>query len=398
MRKLSDVVFVSAVRTPMGSFGGTLKDMQVYDLGAFPVREALKRANVNGDEVDEAIIGNCRQAGNHVNPGRTVALKGGCGLVTPGVTINKACPAGMKAASMAVSQIVLEQADIVLCGGMESMSTIPYLLKGARFGGFKMGDRKLEDGWGDSFDPIARVSMGMTAENVGEKYGISREDMDAYAVRSHQRAQAAADNGWFDNEIIPVTVPATRKQPEFQFAADESIKPQTTMEKLAKLRPAFKKEGGKVTAGNACGLTDGSAMMVAMTREAAAARGVKPLFSMVDFCQTAVDGTYMGEGPGEAIPKVLKRAGMELSDIDLFEINEAFAAQVLGNVARLNLDIDKLNVHGGAIALGHPTGCSGARIIVTLYNALKRLDKELGVASICGGGGATMAVIIRREN
>jgi acetyl-CoA C-acetyltransferase len=398
MRKLSDVVFVSAVRTPMGSFGGTLKDMQVYDLGAFPVREALKRANVNGDEVDEAIIGNCRQAGNHVNPGRTVALKGGCGLATPGVTINKACPAGMKAASMAVSQIVLEQADIVLCGGMESMSTIPYLLKGARFGGFKMGDRKLEDGWGDSFDPIARVSMGMTAENVGEKYGISREDMDAYAVRSHQRAQAAADNGWFDNEIIPVTVPATRKQPEFQFAADESIKPQTTMEKLAKLRPAFKKEGGKVTAGNACGLTDGSAMMVAMTREAAAARGVKPLFSMVDFCQTAVDGTYMGEGPGEAIPKVLKRAGMELSDIDLFEINEAFAAQVLGNVARLNLDIDKLNVHGGAIALGHPTGCSGARIIVTLYNALKRLDKELGVASICGGGGATMAVIIKREN
>jgi acetyl-CoA C-acetyltransferase len=240
--------------------------------------------------------------------------------------------------------------------------------------------------------------MGMTAENVGEKYGISREEMDKYAVRSHQLAQNAADNGWFDNEIIPITIPATRKKPEFQFAADESIKPQTSMEGLAKLRPAFKKEGGKVTAGNACGLTDGSAMMVAMTREAAAARGVKPLFSMVDFCQTAVDGTYMGEGPGEAIPKVLQRAGMEISDIDLFEINEAFAAQVLGNVARLSLDIDKLNVHGGAIALGHPTGCSGARIIVTLYNALKRLDKELGVASICGGGGATMAVIIKREN
>ncbi len=398
MRSLNDVVFVSAVRTPMGSFGGTLKDMQVYDLGAFPVREALKRANVKGDEVDEAIIGNCRQAGNHVNPGRTVALKGGCGQTTPGVTINKACPAGMKAVSMAVSQIVMEQTDIVLCGGMESMSTIPYLLKGARFGGFKMGDRKLEDGWGDSFDPIAKVSMGMTAENVGEKYGISREDMDRYAVRSHQLAQAAADNGWFDNEIVPVTIPATRKKPEYQFTADESIKPQTNMEALAKLRPAFKKEGGKVTAGNACGLTDGSAMMVAMTREAAAARGVKPLFSVVDFCQTAVDGTYMGEGPGEAIPMVLKRAGMELSDIDLFEINEAFAAQVLGNVARLSLDIDKLNVHGGAIALGHPTGCSGARIIVTLYNALKRLDKEFGVAAICGGGGATMAVIIKREN
>ncbi|HDS17193.1 MAG TPA: thiolase family protein [Proteobacteria bacterium] len=398
MRKMSDVVFVSAVRTPMGSFGGTMKDLQVYDMGAFPVREALKRAQVDGADVDEAIIGNCRQAGNHVNPGRTVALKGGCGQLTPGVTINKACPAGMKAATMAVSQIVMEQAKIVLCGGMESMSTIPYLLKGARFGGFKMGDRKLEDGWGDSYDPIAKVSMGMTAENVGEKYGISRQEMDEYAVRSHQRAQAAADNGWFAEEITPVTLPGDRKKPAFDFTADESIKADSTVATLSKLRPAFKPEGGKVTAGNSCGLTDGSAMMVAMTREAAAARGVKPLFSMVDFCQTAVDGTFMGEGPGEAIPRVLQRAGMSLSDIDLFEINEAFAAQVLGNVARLKLDIDKLNVNGGAIALGHPTGCSGARIMVTLYHALKRLDKELGVASICGGGGATMAVILKRES
>ena len=398
MRKLSDVVFVSAVRTPMGSFGGTMKDMQVYDIGSFAAREALKRANVEGDDIGEAIIGNCRQAGNHVNPGRTVALKGGCGPHTAGVTINMACPAGMKAASMAVSQIVLGQTDIVLCGGMESMSTIPYMLKGARFGGFKMGDRKLEDGWGDSYDPIAKVSMGMTAENVGEKYGVTRQEMDEYAVQSHQRAQAAADNGWFDNEIIPVTIPGTRKKPEFQFAADESIKGGSTVEKLASLRPAFKKEGGKVTAGNSCGLTDGSAMMVAMTREEAAKRGVKPLFSMVDYCQTAVDGTFMGEGPGEAIPKVLDRAGMTLGDIDIFEINEAFAAQVLGNVSRLNLDTTKLNIHGGAIALGHPTGCSGARIMVSLYNVLNRLDKEFGVASICGGGGSTMAVIIKREN
>jgi len=398
MRNFSDVVIVSAVRTPMGSFGGTMKDMQVYDIGSFPAREALKRANAEGDDIEEAIIGNCRQAGNHVNPGRTVALKGGCGQHTAGVTINKACPAGMKALSMGVSQIILEQADVVLCGGMESMSTIPYLLKGARFGGFKMGDRKLEDGWGDSYDPIAKVSMGMTAENVGEKYGITRQEMDEFAVQSHQRAQAAADNGWFDNEIIPVTIPGTRKKPEFQFAADESIKASSTVEKLSKLRPAFKKDGGKVTAGNACGLTDGSAMMVAMTREEAAKRGVKPLFSVVDFCQTAVDGTFMGEGPGEAIPKVLKRAGMTLADMDLFEINEAFAAQVLGNVARLDLDIAKLNIHGGAIALGHPTGCSGARIVVSLYHALSRLDKEFGVASICGGGGSTMAIIIKREN
>ncbi|RLB73980.1 MAG: acetyl-CoA C-acyltransferase [Deltaproteobacteria bacterium] len=398
MRKFSDIVFVSAVRTPMGSFGGTMKDMQVYDIGSFAAKAALKRANVEGDDIGEAIIGNCRQAGNHVNPGRTVALKGGCGQHTSGVTLNMACPAGMKAASFAVSQIALGQADVVLCGGMESMSTIPYLLKGARFGGFKMGDRKLEDGWGDSYDPIAKVSMGMTAENVGEKYGITREEMDEYAVQSHLRAQAAADNGWFDNEIIPVTIPGTRKKPEFEFAADESIKANSTVEKLAKLRPAFKKEGGKVTAGNSCGLTDGSAMMVAMTREEASKRGVKPLFSMVNFCSTAVDGTFMGEGPGEAIPLVLDHAGMTLGDIDLFEINEAFAAQVLGNVARLKLDITKLNIHGGAIALGHPTGCSGARIMVSLYNALNRLDKEFGVASICGGGGSTMAVIIKRES
>lgn len=397
MRKMSDVVFVSAVRTPMGSFGGTLKDMIVYDLGSFPAREALKRAHVNGDEVDEAIIGNCRQAGNHVNPGRTVALKAGCAQHVPGFTVNKACPAGMKAVSMAVQQIVMEQDNIVLCGGMESMSTIPYLLKGARFGGFKMGDRTLEDGWGDSFDPIAKVSMGMTAENVADKYGIKREDMDLFAFNSHQQAQQAADNGWFDEEITPITIPATRKKPEYQFTADESIKAQTTLEKLASLRTAFKKDG-KVTAGNACGLTDGAAMLVAMTREEAEKRGVKPLFSVVDFTQAAVDGTYMGEGPGVAIPKVLKRAGMEVNDIDLFEINEAFASQVLANVAMLNLDMDRLNVHGGAIALGHPTGCSGARIIVTLYYALKRLDKEIGVASICGGGGATMAIIIKRES
>ncbi len=394
---MSDVVFVSAVRTPMGRFGGTLKDMIVYDLGSFPAREALKRANVNGDEVDEAIIGNCRQAGNHVNPGRTVALKAGCAHDLPGFTVNKACPAGMKALSLAVQQVVMEQCDIVLCGGMESMSTIPFLLKGARFDGFKLGDRTLEDGWGDSFDPIAKVSMGMTAENVAEKYGISREDMDIYAVNSHKRADQARANGWFDEEITPVIVPATRKKPEFQFTADESIRAESTVESLAKLRTAFK-EGGKVTAGNACGMTDGSAMLVAMTREEADKRGVKPLFSVVDFTQAAVDGTFMGEGPGIAIPKVLKRAGMETGDIDLFEINEAFASQVLGNVTMLNLDLDCLNVHGGAIALGHPTGCSGARIIVTLYYALKRLDKELGVASICGGGGATMAVIIKRES
>ncbi len=397
MRKLSDIVIVSAVRSPMGSFGGTLRDMPVYDLGSFPAKEALKRANVTGEEVDEAIIGNCRQAGNRVNPGRTVALKAGCSQDTPGVTINKACPAGMRSIAFAVGQIALEQGDIILCGGMESMSTIPFMLRNVRWNGFRMGDKVLEDGWADSQDPIAKVSMGMTAENVADKWGITREEMDEYAVRSHKLAYEAQQNGWFDEEVTPVVVPATRKTPEIVFDKDESIKPKTNMETLAKLRTAFKKDG-MVTAGNACGLTDGAAMLVAMTREKAEEKGLKPLFSVVDFASTAVDGKYMGEGPGVAIPKVLKRAGMSVEDVDLFEINEAFASQVLANVKMLNLDIDKLNIHGGAIALGHPTGCSGARIIVTLYYALKRLDKEIGCASICGGGGATMAMLIKRES
>jgi len=397
MRKLNDVVFVSAVRTPMGRFGGTLKDLPVYEMGAFPAREAMKRANVTGEEIDEAIIGHCRQAGNRVNPGRTVALKAGCAQHVPGVTINKACPAGMKAVSMAVGQIVLEQGDIILCGGMESMSTIPYLLRNVRWNGFRMGDKVLEDGWSDSQDPVALVSMGMTAENVAEKWGISKEEMDEFAVRSHKLAYEAQQKGYFDDEITPVVVPATRKTPEIVFDKDESIRPETNMEALAKLKPAFKKDG-LVTAGNSCGLTDGAAMLVAMTREKAEEKGVKPLFSIVDWASYAVDGKYMGEGPGVVIPRVLERAGMTINDIDLFEINEAFAAQVLANVKMLNLDIDKLNVNGGAIALGHPTGCSGARIIVTLYHALKRLDKEIGCAAICGGGGATMAVIIKRES
>ncbi len=397
MRNFSDIVFVSAVRTPMGSFGGTLREMPVYEMASFAAKEAIKRANLNGDEIDESIIGNCRQAGNRVNPGRTVALKAGCAQNMPGFTINKACPAGLKAISMAVTQIAVEQGDIILCGGMESMSTIPFLLRNVRWDGFRMGDKVLEDGWSDSQDPVALVSMGMTAENVADKWGITKVEMDEYAVRSHRLAYEAQQKGYFDEEITPVVIPATNKKPEKIFAKDESIKPETTMEILSKLRPAFKKDG-MVTAGNACGLTDGAAMLIAMTREKAKEKGLKPLFSVIDFVSSAVDGKYMGEGPGVAIPKLLKRTKMEISDIDLFEINEAFASQVLANVKMLNLDINKLNLNGGAIALGHPTGCSGARIVVTLYHLLKRMDKEIGCASICGGGGATMAMLIKRES
>jgi acetyl-CoA C-acetyltransferase len=397
MRELNDVVFVSAVRTPMGRFGGTLKDVKVYDLASFPMREAMRRANVTGDEIDDAIVASCRQAGNYVNPGRTAALKGGVGNHVPGYTVNKACPAGMKAVSLATQLVQVEQADIVLVGGMESMSTIPHLVRGYRWQGFRMGPITLDDGWSDSHDPIADMSMGMTAENLVEKYGLTRAEMDEFAVQSHRKAAQAQANGWFDDEITPVVIPAKGKTPEVVFAKDESIRADASVEAMGKLAASFK-EGGSVTAGNSCGLTDGAAFLVAMTRAEAAKRGLTPLFSVVDYTQTAVDGRFMGEGPGVAIPKVLQRAGMQLADMDLIEVNEAFAAQVLSNERMLKWDRDKLNVNGGAIALGHPTGCSGARLLVTMYHSLKRLDKEFGIASICGGGGATMATIIKREN
>ena len=397
MRELNDVVFVSAVRTPMGRFGGTLKDVKVYDIASFAIREALRRAEVSGDDVDDAVIASCRQAGNYVNPGRTAALKGGCGTHVPGVTINKACPAGMKATSIATMLIQVGQADVVLCGGMESMSTIPHLIRGYRWQGFRLGSVQLEDGWSDADDPVAGVSMGMTAENLVEKYGLAREDLDLFAAGSHQKAAAAQKNGWFDEEVTPVVIPAKGKAPEVVFDKDESIRYEVDAAAMGKLRAVFK-EDGVVTAGNSCGMTDGAAFMVAMSREEAARRGRTPLFSVVGYTQTAVDGRFMGEGPGIAIPKVLERTGLKLADMDLIEVNEAFAAQILANQQVLDWDPEKLNIHGGAIALGHPTGCSGARLLVTLYHALKRTDGEMGIASICGGGGSTMAMIIRRES
>jgi acetyl-CoA C-acetyltransferase len=302
----------------------------------------------------------------------------------------------MKATIIAAQMMCLEEAKIMLVGGMESMSTIPYLLKGTRWDGFRMGDKVLQDGWGDSVDPVVGYGMGITAENVAEKYGIGREEMDAFALSSHQKAAQAQDNGWFDEEITPVEVPAKGKKPGFLFDKDESIRRDTSLEKLGKLRAAFKKDGS-VTAGNACGMTDGACAMVMMTREQAEGRGLRPLFSLVAHASVAVDNAVMGEGPGIAIPRALERAGMALGDMDLIDVNEAFAAQVLANERVLGWDRDKLNVHGGAIALGHPTGCSGARIVITLYHALKRVDGELGVASICGGGGVSCALIICRE-
>jgi len=313
----------------------------------------------------------------------------------PVVTVNMACPAGLISIIYAM-RAIKDGSNTVLCGGMESMSTIPYLLKGVRWEGFRMGDKVLMDGWSDSIDPIINMGMGQTAENLVEKYGITREEMDKFAAESHNKALLAKNNGWFKNEITPIPV-KDKKGNEILFEEDESIREDATLEKMAKIPPAFKK-GGSVTAGNSCGLTDGAAMLIAMRRDKALALGLKPLFSIVDYAQLAVENAYMGDGPGYSIPAVLKKANMTLSDIDLIEVNEAFAAQVLANERVLNWDRSKVNVNGGAIALGHPTGCSGARIVVTLYNALKRLNKEFGVAAICGAGGVTVAAIIKREN
>jgi acetyl-CoA C-acetyltransferase len=397
MTKINDIVAVSAVRTPMGSFGGTLKDMASYNIGAVAIKAALERSGFEGKDLAEVIYGSCRQAGNGPNPSRSAALNAGLPVEVSTNTLNMACPSGMKSIMLAAQGIMTGQGEVYMTGGMDSMSTIPYLLKNARFQGFKMGDRTLEDGWSDSIDPTCGYGMGVTAENLVEKHGVSREDQDEFAVWSHTKALDAVDNGRFKNEIVPVTIPATRKTPETIFDTDETPRRGTSAEKLAKLRPAFKK-GGSVTPGNACGMSDGACGIVVTTRERANAIGAKPLFSLVSFAGTAVDGSVMGEGPGYSIPMALDRAGMTLNDMDLFEINEAFAVQALVNMRKLEVDRDKLNINGGAIALGHPTGISGARIIVTLYNALKQRDKEHGVASICGGGGVTTAMVIKREN
>jgi acetyl-CoA C-acetyltransferase len=394
--ELSDVVAISAVRTPMGRFGGTLKDVPAYDLGAVAIRAALERAGVAGDGVDDVSFGNCRQAGNGPNPARTAAVRAGIPVTVPVQTINMACPSGMRCIMMASQAIRLGDIRTAVVGGMDSMSTIPYLLKDCRWDGFKMGDRTLLDGWADSIDPLCNMGMGATAENLVEKYKISRQDQDQFAVESHQKAARAQANGWFDQEIVPVEVPAKGKQPAVVFDKDETIRADTSVEKIAKLKPAFRKDG-TVTAGNACGMSDGATALVITSREHARALGATPLFSLVAYSCVAVEPSTMGEGPGVSIPAALQRAGMTLDQMDLIEVNEAFAVQVLANERVLKWNRDKLNVHGGAIALGHPTGISGARIVVTLYHALKGTDGTLGIAGICGGGGVSTALIIRRE-
>ncbi|MDP2645294.1 MAG: thiolase family protein [Desulfobacterales bacterium] len=394
---LKDVVVVAANRSPMGLFGGTLKDIPAYDLGGQVIRKTLAKINLNPDQVDMTVFGNCRQAGNGVNPARTAAQKGGIPNDRFAQTINCACPTGIKATIIAAQDIRLGDAQVIVAGGMESMSTIPHLLMGHRWQGFKIGNVTVMDGWYDTVDRIVNMGMGLTAEKVAEQNAISRQDQDMFAFQSHQKASKAQKAGCFTEEIVPIDVPGPRGKEGTVFLEDECIRHDASLEKMAKLKPAFK-DDGTVTAANACGMPDGSAVLVVMSRQKAKALGYPPLFSLVSYANAAVDNDIMGVGPTASIPIALKRAGLSIADIDAFEINEAFAATSLACEKILGLDPAKVNGNGGAIALGHPTGCSGARLIVTLYHLLKQQDKELGVASLCGGGGVSCAITIRREN
>jgi len=393
----TDIVAISAARTPLGSFGGSFKDTPVWELGAAAIRAALQRAGVSGDQIDQVIFGNCRQAGNGPNPARTAAVKGGVPICVPAYTVNMACPSGMKTVMLASQELSNGSAAFVLAGGMDSMSTMPYLLKNVRWEGFRMGDKTLLDGWSDAVDPLCGFGMGMTAENQVQKYGISRADQDEFAVSSHAKAARAQSEGRTDSEIVPVLLPPARGQPEgVTVSRDEAIRPGTSADKLSALKPVFKRDG-TVTAGNSCSMSDGAVAILLTTRAKARAMGLAPLFSVVSCAQTAVEPATMGDGPAHSIPQAIEKARMSLSDMDFIEVNEAFAAQILANERLLKWDRARLNVYGGAIALGHPTGISGARILVTLDNILRRHDKELGVAGICGGGGVTTAMVIRRE-
>jgi acetyl-CoA C-acetyltransferase len=399
MSLASDVVVVGAARTPLGSFGGTLRDVSVWDLGAAAIRAALDRAGVRADQVDQAILANCRQAGNGTNSARTAAVRGGIPTTVPAFTVNMACPSGMKAVMLAHQELASGSAGIIVAGGMESMSTMPYLLKNARWRGFKAGDRVLQDSWSDgAVDPICGLSVGMTAEGQAAKYGISRAEQDEFAAGSHQKAAKARGDALSASEIVPFQLEPTRDLPEgLVISHDEAIRPDSNAAALARLKAVFKADGS-VTAGNACAMGDGACAMVVTTRQTAKALGLTPLFSIVSFAQVGCDPALMGDGPAYSIPLALAKAGMTVGDVDFIEINEPFAVSVLANQRTLGCDPAKMNVHGGAIALTHPTGVSGARILGTLDNILRRQNKEIGLAAICGGGGISTAMVIRREH
>ncbi|HED9455618.1 TPA: acetyl-CoA C-acetyltransferase [Staphylococcus aureus] len=391
---MTRVVLAAAYRTPIGVFGGAFKDVPAYDLGATLIEHIIKETGLNPSEIDEVIIGNVLQAGQGQNPARIAAMKGGLPETVPAFTVNKVCGSGLKSIQLAYQSIVTGENDIVLAGGMENMSQSSMLVNNSRFG-FKMGhqsmvDSMVYDGLTDVFN---QYHMGITAENLVEQYGISREEQDTFAVNSQQKAVRAQQNGEFDSEIVPVSIPQRKGEP-IVVTKDEGVRENVSVEKLSRLRPAFKKDG-TVTAGNASGINDGAAMMLVMSEDKAKELNIEPLAVLDGFGTHGVDPSIMGIAPVGAVEKALKRSKKELSDIDVFELNEAFAAQSLAVDRELKLPPEKVNVKGGAIALGHPIGASGARVLVTLLHQLND-EVETGLTSLCIGGGQAIAAVVSK--
>ena len=386
-----NLVIVSGARTAIGSFGGSLKNLEATDLGGIAIKEALKRGQVAPEDVNEVVMGCVGQAAENAFMARVSAIKAGIPYEATALTVNRLCSSGLQAIVTAAMEIDEGFCEIAVAGGGESMNNIPYYIRKMRTG-YRMGHGEVEDGLVTALsDPITRDHMGITAENVAERYHVSREDQDKYALLSQQRAAKARDEGKFKDEIIPLEVKVNKKETKI-FDTDEYIRDNTTLEKLEKLRPAFKKDG-TVTAGNASGINDCGAAVVLMKAEEAEKRGQKPIVRIVEAAAAGVDPAYMGIGPVPAVRKLLKKTGLTLVDIGLFELNEAFASQTLACIRELGLDINKVNVNGSGISMGHPIGATGCIITIKLMNEMVRRNERYGIATLCIGGGQGLAVL-----
>jgi acetyl-CoA C-acetyltransferase len=387
-----DIVIVSAVRTPIGRYGGNFKEISSGHLASIVIQEAIKKAGITPQQVDEVILGEVRQSTESSNVARVAALRAGIPDISPAFTVNRLCASGMQAIASAVQQLTSNQANIMVAGGTENMSRGPIYLRNTRFGGDRviLMDSNMEAGQQPQEIYGKQLSMGITAENVAERYNISREDQDTFSIESQRRAAKAIEAGRFKDEIVPVGVMDGKKT--LTIVTDEHPHPETTMDKLTNLKPAFK-ENGTVTAGNTCGRNDGASALVLMKAGEASRLGLKPLAKIVDWTAAGVSPEIMGIGPVSAVKKLLKRTEKKLEDIGLIELNEAFASQALAVIRELRLDINKVNVNGGAIALGHPVGATGARIVTTLVHEMIRRQELYGIATLCVGGGQGMAIM-----
>jgi acetyl-CoA C-acetyltransferase len=391
---MREVVIVAACRTAIGKFGGTLQPLSDIDFGPIPIKEVMKRAGITGDQVDEVIYASGYRTGDlPINSARVVAVKAGIPIEKPQFTISKACAGSVKALTLATQVIKSGDADIIIAGGMESMSNATFMLKQARWG-YRLGHGQLQDQL-ILFDPLSGNTMGETAENVAVKYNVSREDQDAFALRSQQLAEKAIKEGKFKEQIVPVEIPS--KKGAIIFDTDEHPRFGTTMESLQKLKPAFVKTGGSVTAGNASGMNDGASAILLMSKEKADALGIKPMASIVAYASAGVDPALMGIGPIPATKLALEKAGLTMADIDLIELNEAFASQALACMRELNMDLEKINVNGGAIALGHPVSASGGALVTKLVYELQARNLRYGLVTLCIGGGQGLALIVERK-